>query len=74
MTYSVLIFFSIMIPLGSTFTVGMDTKVRYLIGSCLKNMTSDGSPAWLWAPLLIDDVFNHESASYLSEPLPECGE
>ena len=73
MTFSVLRFFATIFPLGSAFTVGMDRRVRYLIGSCLKNRTSDGSPAWLWAPLL-NDVFNHESASYSSEPLPECGE
>ena len=51
----------------------MNTNVPYLIGTCLKNISSDGSPGWLWAPL-IDDIFNHESASYLNEPLPDCGE
>ena len=40
----------------------------------MKNITSDGSPAWLWAPLMTDEEFNHESASYSNEPLPECGE
>ena len=40
----------------------------------MKNITSDGLPAWLWAPLLMGEEFNHESASYSDEPLPQCGE
>ena len=54
--------------------MGVDTNAQYLIGSCMKNITSDGSPAWQWAPLMMDEEFNHESASYSNEPLPECGE
>ena len=70
----VLIFSSIKLPPGSTFSVNVDRKAPYLIGSCMKNITSDGSPDWLWAPLLMDEEFHHESASYFNEPLPECGE